>query len=84
VYYDLDRAPRIRRAAEEMIKYLADGKWHSTKKVESYLLDATDLAPRTIVNLIEGMSSRRSQAKIQRRGSHRGTDDRAVRAVVRP
>ena len=78
---DPELMPRMSVAWGLTLDYLVDRQWHPTAEVETYLAKNTDLAPRTIRNLLEQQSRRRGGRKpLSRRGNALGkTDTREIR-----
>lgn len=70
-------APRMQAALDATLEHLADNEWHRTADVERMLVEHTDLAPRTVRNLLERASTRRNSPRkpLRRRGDARGDHD---------
>lgn len=50
--FDPMQGVRLRPACVRLLDYLADGEWHSRRALAEVMLDSSDLAPKTVDNLI--------------------------------
>lgn len=85
---DADRAPRIAPAVRAIRTLLADGEWHSWVSLAATGVRASDLAVRTVDNLIRrtvaaGVTEKRGESATTWRG-RRSPDTRELRLIDWP